>query len=183
MLLEGLDATITKTATIVPEFMDEDVHIIRPLQFHTQVIPGSLPSLPPSLHFLVPSAPTLATATTPSTALEGLSGCPYFDPQLLPRNTGSPEQSDLERHRLLFVNRDHSGRFLVMQSVVKVAVEPLNPRELPRMVDALRSINKSYPLAVTKVEESGEHVILGTGELYLDSLMKVGPLQQINVHT
>lgn len=63
-----------------------------------------------------------------------------------------------------------------MQSVVKVAVEPLNPRELPRMVDALRSINKSYPLAVTKVEESGEHVILGTGELYLDSLMKVGPL-------
>lgn len=37
VLLEGLDATITKTATLVPEFLDEDVHIIRPLQFHTQV--------------------------------------------------------------------------------------------------------------------------------------------------
>lgn len=35
-------------------------------------------------------------------------------------------------------------------------------------------MNKSYPLAVTKVEESGEHTILGTGEIYLDSLMKVG---------
>jgi hypothetical protein len=40
------------------------------------------------------------------------------------------------------------------------------------MVEGLRSINKSYPLAVTKVEESGEHTILGTGEIYLDSLMK-----------
>lgn len=40
-------------------------------------------------------------------------------------------------------------------------------------VEGLRKINKSYPLAVTKVEESGEHAILGTGELYLDSVMKV----------
>jgi len=53
-------------------------------------------------------------------------------------------------------------------SVVKVAVEPLNPSELPKMLDALRKINKSYPLAVTKVEESGEHIILGTGKLNLD---------------
>ena len=40
------------------------------------------------------------------------------------------------------------------------------------MVDGLRKINKSYPCAVTKVEESGEHTIYGTGELYLDSIMK-----------
>lgn len=32
-------------------------------------------------------------------------------------------------------------------------------------------VNKSYPLLNTKVEESGEHVILGTGELYLDCVM------------
>ena len=43
-------------------------------------------------------------------------------------------------------------------------------------VEGLRKINKSYPLAVTKVEESGEHAILGTGELYLDSVMKVHPI-------
>lgn len=41
------------------------------------------------------------------------------------------------------------------------------------MVEGLRCINKSYPLVTTKVEESGEHAVLGTGELYLDSLMKV----------
>eukprot|EP01012_Entosiphon_sulcatum_P005136 TRINITY_DN1219_c0_g1_i1.p1 TRINITY_DN1219_c0_g1~~TRINITY_DN1219_c0_g1_i1.p1 ORF type:complete len:981 (+),score=225.34 TRINITY_DN1219_c0_g1_i1:31-2973(+) len=56
-------------------------------------------------------------------------------------------------------------------SVVKIAVEPLQPAELPKMVEGLRKINKTYPLAVTKVEESGEHIIIGTGELYMDSIM------------
>ncbi|CAG2112840.1 unnamed protein product, partial [Medioppia subpectinata] len=39
------------------------------------------------------------------------------------------------------------------------------------MLEGLRKCNKSYPLLNTKVEESGEHVILGTGELYLDCVM------------
>ncbi|KAI1434110.1 P-loop containing nucleoside triphosphate hydrolase protein [Xylaria sp. CBS 124048] len=57
------------------------------------------------------------------------------------------------------------------ESVLKVAVEPINPSELPKMLDGLRKINKSYPLATTKVEESGEHIILGTGELYMDCVL------------
>ncbi len=56
-------------------------------------------------------------------------------------------------------------------SVVKVAVEPINPSELPKMLEGLRKVNKSYPLLTTKVEESGEHVILGTGELFLDCVL------------
>ena len=56
-------------------------------------------------------------------------------------------------------------------SVMKIAVEPVNPSELPKMLDGLRKVNKSYPLVTTKVEESGEHVVLGTGELYLDCVM------------
>ena len=44
------------------------------------------------------------------------------------------------------------------ESVFKIAVEPINPSELPKMLDGLRKINKSYPLIATKVEESGEHV-------------------------
>ena len=39
------------------------------------------------------------------------------------------------------------------ESVFKVAVEPINPSELPKMLDGLRKINKSYPLITTKVEE------------------------------
>jgi len=56
-------------------------------------------------------------------------------------------------------------------STLKVSVEPVKPAELPKMIDGLRAINKSYPLCVTKREESGEHVLLGTGELYLDCLL------------
>lgn len=93
VLIEGVDASIMKTATLCPTDMDDDVYIFRPLRFNT-----------------------------------------------LP--------------------------------VVKTATEPLNPSELPKMVEGLRKISKSYPLAITKVEESGEHTILGTGEIYLDSIMK-----------
>ncbi|KAJ2917822.1 hypothetical protein MD484_g2581, partial [Candolleomyces efflorescens] len=57
------------------------------------------------------------------------------------------------------------------ESVLKIAIEPIAPSELPKMLAGLRSINKSYPLISTKVEESGEHVLIGTGELYLDSVM------------
>lgn len=57
------------------------------------------------------------------------------------------------------------------ESVMKLSVEPLNPAELPKMVEGLRRISKVYPMAVTRVEESGEHVIFGTGELYLDCIM------------
>jgi hypothetical protein len=38
VLLEGLDATITKTATLVPEFLAGDAHIFRPLAFQTQAV-------------------------------------------------------------------------------------------------------------------------------------------------
>ncbi|KAJ2579395.1 U5 small nuclear ribonucleoprotein component, partial [Coemansia sp. RSA 1804] len=39
------------------------------------------------------------------------------------------------------------------------------------MLSGLRKIGKTYPLAQTRVEESGEHMLLGTGELYLDCIM------------
>lgn len=54
---------------------------------------------------------------------------------------------------------------------MKIAVEPVNPSELPKMLDGLRKVHKSYPLLQTRVEESGEHVVLGLGELYLDCVM------------
>ena len=34
---------------------------------------------------------------------------------------------------------------------MKIAVEPVNPSELPKMLDGLRKVNKSYPLLTTKV--------------------------------
>ncbi|KAH8088033.1 P-loop containing nucleoside triphosphate hydrolase protein [Filobasidium floriforme] len=92
VLLGGVDASISKTATIVSKELDDELYIFRPIKHFTQ-------------------------------------------------------------------------------SVLKIAVEPISPAELPKMLDGLRKVNKSYPLLTTKVEESGEHIILGTGELYLDCVM------------
>ena len=39
------------------------------------------------------------------------------------------------------------------------------------MLQAFGKALMSYPLAEFKVEDSGDHLIIGTGELYLDSLM------------
>jgi U5 small nuclear ribonucleoprotein component len=57
------------------------------------------------------------------------------------------------------------------ESIMKLAIEPLNPAELPKMVEGLRRVSKAYPMVKTRVEESGEHVIFGTGELYMDCVM------------
>ena len=53
----------------------------------------------------------------------------------------------------------------------KVSIEPYNPSDLPKMVEAISKIIKSYPLSRVKVETSGEHIIYGTGELYLDCIL------------
>ncbi|KAI0307615.1 P-loop containing nucleoside triphosphate hydrolase protein [Multifurca ochricompacta] len=80
--------------------------------------------------------------------------------------TATLVSSDIEDDLYIFRPIKH-----MTQSVLKVAIEPIAPSELPKMLSGLRSINKSYPLLSTKVEESGEHVIIGTGELYLDCVL------------
>lgn len=57
-------------------------------------------------------------------------------------------------------------------SVLKVAIEPMRPSDLPKMVASLRQCVKSFPGLVTKVEESGEHTIVGSGELYMDCVLR-----------
>ncbi len=37
------------------------------------------------------------------------------------------------------------------QPTIKVAIEPLIPSELPKMIEAIRRVNKSYVLLKTKV--------------------------------
>jgi U5 small nuclear ribonucleoprotein component len=56
-------------------------------------------------------------------------------------------------------------------AAMKIACEPLHPSDLPRMVQSLRRASRAYPQLVVKVEESGEHVLIGTGELYLDCVL------------
>ncbi|KAH3899681.1 U5 snRNP GTPase SNU114 SCDLUD_003964 [Saccharomycodes ludwigii] len=57
------------------------------------------------------------------------------------------------------------------EPVFKIILQPYNPKDYPKLIDGLNLINQLYPGSIIKVEESGEHVVLGTGELYLDTLL------------
>lgn len=56
--------------------------------------------------------------------------------------------------------------------VVRVAVEPKNAADLPKLVEGLKRLSKSDPLVQCSIEESGEHIVAGAGELHLEICIK-----------
>uniref|UniRef100_A0A674E0X6 Elongation factor 2 n=1 Tax=Salmo trutta TaxID=8032 RepID=A0A674E0X6_SALTR len=56
--------------------------------------------------------------------------------------------------------------------VVRVAVEAKNPADLPKLVEGLKRLAKSDPMVQCIIEESGEHIIAGAGELHLEICLK-----------
>ena len=56
--------------------------------------------------------------------------------------------------------------------VVRVAVEAKNPADLPKLVEGLKRLAKSDPMVQCTIEESGEHIVAGAGELHLEICLK-----------
>jgi elongation factor 2 len=56
--------------------------------------------------------------------------------------------------------------------VVRVAVEPKNPADLPKLIEGLKRLSKSDPCVQCYTEESGEHIVAGAGELHLEICLK-----------
>merc|ERR1719498_645835 len=56
--------------------------------------------------------------------------------------------------------------------VVRVAVRCKNPADLPKLVEGLKRLSKSDPMVQISLEESGEHIIAGAGELHLEICLK-----------
>ena len=54
------------------------------------------------------------------------------------------------------------------QPIVRVALEPVNPGDLDKMIIGMRLLEQSDPCAQYEVLENGEHVILTAGELHLE---------------
>eukprot|EP00796_Vickermania_ingenoplastis_P005013 gene5012-3608_t len=50
--------------------------------------------------------------------------------------------------------------------------EAKNPSDLPKLVEGLKRLAKSDPLVVCSIEESGEHIVAGAGELHLEICLK-----------
>ncbi|KAI3115011.1 hypothetical protein CBS147333_1408 [Penicillium roqueforti] len=61
-----------------------------------------------------------------------------------------------------------AGVSLSMPPIVRVALEPVNPADLSKLVTGLRLLEQSDPCAQYEVLPSGEHVILTAGELHLE---------------
>ncbi|XP_076274913.1 eukaryotic translation elongation factor 2-like [Rhynchophorus ferrugineus] len=55
-----------------------------------------------------------------------------------------------------------------LSSVVRVAVEPKNPAHSKKPVEGLKFLAKSDPMVQCVIEESGEYIIAGAGELRLE---------------
>jgi len=56
--------------------------------------------------------------------------------------------------------------------VVRVAVEPKDASQLPKLVEGLKRLAKSDPMVQCIIEESGEHIVAGAGELHLEICLK-----------
>lgn len=51
---------------------------------------------------------------------------------------------------------------------MRVAVEPTNPMEMPKLVEGFKHLNQADPSVEVLVQDSGEHVIIAAGELHLE---------------
>jgi len=56
--------------------------------------------------------------------------------------------------------------------VVQVAVEVKNASDLPKLVEGLKRLSKSDPCVLTWINEGGEHIVAGAGELHLEICLK-----------
>lgn len=65
-----------------------------------------------------------------------------------------------------------AGVNLGSRPIVRVALEPVNPGDLDKMIAGLRMLEQSDPCAEYEVLESGEHVVLTAGELHLERCLK-----------
>lgn len=61
-----------------------------------------------------------------------------------------------------------AGVSMVGQPIVRIALEPVNPADLDKMIEGLHLLVQSDPCAEYEQFASGEHVLLTAGELHLE---------------
>lgn len=81
--------------------------------------------------------------------------------------TASIYDNDIDENLLTAVKSD----IRLFEPVFKVAVQAYNPKDLNQFLECLKRLNRSYVGCELRVEDSGEHSIIGYGELYMDCLL------------
>ncbi|GAQ81430.1 Translation elongation factor 2 [Klebsormidium nitens] len=85
--------------------------------------------------------------------------------QFILKNATLTEEKEVDAHPI------RAMKFSV-SPVVRVAVECKNPADLPKLVDGLKRLSKSDPMVQCIIEETGEHIVAGAGELHLEICLK-----------
>ncbi|TPX33405.1 hypothetical protein SmJEL517_g03689 [Synchytrium microbalum] len=57
-------------------------------------------------------------------------------------------------------------------TILRVALEPADPTEMPKLVEGLKLLNQADPCVEVYLQETGEHVIVTAGELHLERCLK-----------
>ena len=65
-----------------------------------------------------------------------------------------------------------AGVSMASAPIVRVAVEPVDPTDLSKMIKGLKLLEQSDPCAMYEQLASGEHVVLTAGELHLERCLK-----------
>lgn len=65
-----------------------------------------------------------------------------------------------------------AGISMASAPIVRVALEPVHPPDLPKLIEGLKLLNQADPCVEVFLQETGEHVILTAGELHLQRCLK-----------
>ncbi|KAF8333498.1 translation elongation factor 2 [Cantharellus anzutake] len=110
-------------------------------------------------------------------AIEGLAGAVYRNATLCRPSSVSLEGGDsfvtlenIDTLRDCLINLAGVGGQVA--PIVRIAVEPVEPALLPRLVKGLKFLSQSDSCVETFQQQTGEWVILGAGELHLERCLR-----------
>ncbi|KIO06015.1 hypothetical protein M404DRAFT_15153 [Pisolithus tinctorius Marx 270] len=104
-------------------------------------------------------------------AVRGLAGKVWRSATLCaPARTGIPQDSDVNHNQACLINLGGASRMAL--PIVRVALEPVVPADMPKLVTGLALLAQADPCVETFQQQTGEHVILTAGELHLERCLK-----------
>lgn len=104
-------------------------------------------------------------------AIRGLGGKVYRNATLCaPQSIGVPEGADPVQVQGSLINI--GGVTRTVSPIVRVALEPIIPSDMPKLVAGMKLLAQADPCVETFQQQTGEHVILTAGELHLERCLK-----------
>ncbi|KAF8440895.1 P-loop containing nucleoside triphosphate hydrolase protein [Boletus edulis BED1] len=104
-------------------------------------------------------------------AIRGLEGKVWRNATLCsPGEPGILQDSSPQQDQECLINLGGANR--MTPPIVRVALEPKNPADMPKLVAGLSLLAQADPCVETFQQQTGEHVILTAGELHLERCLK-----------